>query len=113
VKENYERELENPNTWDFERAETKEPVKPSRVVVSVSFRNEDFSIVSEYAKRHGLKISEFIREAAIKEANGVSSNTLIFAFGSNGIQWSTNSLPNTTRVQTSAVEQDSKGVVTY
>lgn len=36
-----------------------------RAVVSVSMAREDFERVSEYARKHGMKTSEFLRQAAL------------------------------------------------
>lgn len=75
------RDLENPENWDFEQPETRAPVKPSRVVVSVAFQRDDFTMVSEYAERVGKKTSEFIREAAIEKASGKITVKAVFVGG--------------------------------
>ncbi len=36
-----------------------------RAVVSVSMTRDDFERVSEYARKHGMKTSEFLRQAAL------------------------------------------------
>jgi hypothetical protein len=58
--------LTDPNEWDFQEAQTKPPVKGRRAVVSVAFPAEDFQTVSKYAESFGMKISEFIRSAAVE-----------------------------------------------
>lgn len=58
-------ELQNPDNW--EDAGTVRPaVKSPRAVVSVAFSREDFEAVAAYAERHGMKLSEFIRRAALE-----------------------------------------------
>jgi predicted ABC-class ATPase len=59
-------ELQDPDTWEDDgEEEIHSPVKSARAVVSVAFTREDFKRVSDYAERHGLKTSEFIRKAAL------------------------------------------------
>ncbi len=114
MKKKLEQELENPENWDFEHAETKEPFKAPRVVVSVAFRNKDFATVSNYAERMGKKVSEFIREAALNTATGKSSTIVIRASGSTGTIWCGNNLPSSTKVQTFEIKREIKEpVVTY
>ena len=38
-----DRELENAESWDFDNPEVREPVKSSRVVVSVAFARQDMT----------------------------------------------------------------------
>ena len=65
-----EKELQDEATWDFERAERVPPVPASkrRAVVSVAFKIDDFTMIAEYARRAGMKLSEFIRGAALEAA---------------------------------------------
>src|SRR3990172_624134 len=58
-------ELEKPETWDYGQPIRRRGKKGLRAIVSVAFDREDFGRVSECARRHGMKISEFIREAAL------------------------------------------------
>jgi hypothetical protein len=90
------RELEKADTWDFERPEVREPVKASRVVVSVAFKRDDFTRVSEYAKHTGRRTSEFIREAAIDKAAG-SGTILSVDIGGSISQWWTEQMPSYTQ----------------
>ena len=64
------RALEDPDEWDFEGAECHTPARSGRAVVSVDFSSEDFAAVTEAAHQHGLRMSQFIREAAIEKAAG-------------------------------------------
>jgi hypothetical protein len=65
-----DRELEDPNNWDYEAAERRLPAKTRRAIVSVAFPPEDFQRVSKTAEAAGLRLSEFIREAAVKASAG-------------------------------------------
>lgn len=60
--------MDDQAEWDFEHAERRPGVKNARAVVSVAFKRTDFERVSEYAERHNMKTSEFIREAALGAA---------------------------------------------
>ncbi|MBM3942113.1 MAG: hypothetical protein FJ316_04155 [SAR202 cluster bacterium] len=82
-----ERELEKPETWDFEHPQVREPAKASRVVVSVAFRREDFMLVSASAEQSGKKVSEFIRKAALEKASGQGAVTFLRGSGSVGTVW--------------------------
>ncbi len=62
-------EMENAETWDLENAEVRPPVSGRRSVVSVAFPPADLSRVARAARAKGLKLSEFIREAAIEKAS--------------------------------------------
>jgi hypothetical protein len=104
MNKNFEHELENPESWDYEHVETIEPVKSPRVVVSVAFRRHDFETVSDYAEHLGKKTSEFIREAALDKATGRTSKTPIYTSGNKGSLWSISDLPSNTRVSTSEIE---------
>jgi len=63
-----ERALQEPAAWDDDSAEILPPVKAPRAIVSVAFARPDFERVAEYARRHGMKTSEFIRAAALERA---------------------------------------------
>lgn len=89
-------ELEKPETWDFERPEVREPVRSSRVVVSVAFRRGDFELVFGHAKRIGKKTSEFVREAAIEAATGGAAASLTYGSGSAGASWWAAQMPSVT-----------------
>lgn len=61
--------LQNREEWEDDGGEVRQPVKNRRTVVSVAFSREDFERVSQYATKQGVKTSEFIREAALKQAD--------------------------------------------
>jgi hypothetical protein len=58
-------DLQDPDSWDYERAIELPASKKPRAVVSVAFAREDFERVAMAARRDGKKISEFVRDAAI------------------------------------------------
>jgi len=63
-------ELQNPESRDWERAEARPGRKKPRAVVSVAFNRDDFETVAAFAERAGMKLSQFIRSAAIGCAEG-------------------------------------------
>jgi len=65
-----EKELKNAENWDWDRAERRAGRKKPRAVVSVAFNRDDFETVAHYAERAHMKLSEFIRFAAIGCAEG-------------------------------------------
>ncbi len=67
---NQQDDLSNPSNWDFSSAEERTPVKQSRSIVSVAFAQEDFELVAGRAEQMHMKLSAFIREAAIEKALG-------------------------------------------
>ncbi|MDP2744817.1 MAG: hypothetical protein Q8P00_07125 [Dehalococcoidia bacterium] len=103
-----ERELEKSENWDFTQSEVKQPVKASRVVVSVAFRRDEFALVSEYAERIGKKTSEFIREAAVQKAGGQGGEPLVYGSGSGGTSWWIEQMPTTTRTSGTRLEEPNK-----
>lgn len=58
----------NDDSWDFERAERRSSTRPARAVVSVAFNRDDFDQVSATAQAFHMKVSEFIRTAALAAA---------------------------------------------
>jgi hypothetical protein len=58
-------QLENPDVWDFDRAESRPPVRGRRSIVSVALLPADLEVISKCAQEAGMKLSEFIREAAL------------------------------------------------
>jgi hypothetical protein len=61
-------DLEQAETWDFDKAELHPPSKGNRVVVSVAFPRPGFAQVEKCAEHLGMRVSEFIREAALEKA---------------------------------------------
>jgi len=62
------KELEDPATWDSEHGEERPGVRDPRAVVSVAFSAREFQEVAAHARKSGLKLSEFIRDAALAQA---------------------------------------------
>jgi hypothetical protein len=104
-------ELKKAETWDFEKPEVREPVKYSRAVVSVAFRRDDFTQVSEFAGRIGKRTSEFIREAAIEKATGQGAWTVVYGSGSAGSLWWAGQIPTNTLASGSQVEYPEEALV--
>jgi hypothetical protein len=67
LEEDELRELEDEQTWDFDSATIHPPSKSARAIVPVAFGPGDFEQVAEYARRKGLKLSEFIRQAVLDQ----------------------------------------------
>lgn len=62
-------ELQDESMWDGENAQQLPPAeRKARAIVSVAFPGEDFDFVSATARTVGMKLSHFIREAAIEKA---------------------------------------------
>jgi len=61
--------MESGEWEDGGEAEIRQPVKSPRAVVSVSFSATDLERVSDEARRCGMKLSEFVRTAALESAN--------------------------------------------
>ena len=73
-------EPQNPESWDWERAQARPGRKKPRAVVSVAFNREDFETVAAFAERAGMKLSQFIRSAAI----GCAEGKMLVAFLTSG-----------------------------
>lgn len=58
-------ELQEPASWDYENAEPFPGTELPRAAVVVQFSGEDFSRLAKQAERAGMKVSEFIRVAAL------------------------------------------------
>jgi hypothetical protein len=58
-------ELEDEETWDFDRAIVYSPSKTARAVVPVAFGPSDFERVAAYARERGMKLSDLIRQATL------------------------------------------------
>lgn len=64
-----EEELQDPANW--EGAEDVEPApRKARAVVSVGFAAEDLARIAEVAELLNMKLSEFIRTAALEKVKG-------------------------------------------
>jgi hypothetical protein len=72
-----EKELENPENWNFDEAERHEAVRNRRSIVSVAIPSEEFVIIAKAAEREGLKLSQYLREAALEKAKGSNAGRLL------------------------------------
>ena len=77
-----EKELQNPETWDFDQAVVRPGTQKARAVVSVAFARDDFELVASAARQSEMKTSEFIRGAALAKAK---SSTHVTSLGWSGI----------------------------
>jgi hypothetical protein len=62
-------ELEDPTTWDYEGAERRPGVDAPRATIAVTFGSDDLELVERCAERLGMRMSEFIRQAAVERAS--------------------------------------------
>ena len=91
AQEMTDKELEDSTNWDLDHSEELEPSgRKARAVVSVGFDGQDFATVSQAARASGMKVSQFIRAAAVERA---SSPSLFVSFGAvlvetKGLWWS-------------------------
>jgi hypothetical protein len=58
-------QLEREDEWAWNDSVAKPAVKRPRAVVSVAFNRYDFERLDQYAERHGIKLSELIRQGAL------------------------------------------------
>ena len=63
-----EEELEREDTWDLEAAKVHKPRSSRRTVVSVGMSSDEFRLIARSAERASMKVSEFIRDAAVEKA---------------------------------------------
>ena len=105
MNKNKNSELERLDNWDVDKAEVKLPVKPSRLVVSVSFQRDDFERISKHAALLGKKTSQFIRDTVI-EKTLKQSEPVFFSICSHslGAAWITDQLPPITLVSGNQIE---------
>lgn len=64
-----EQELEKTENWDLENAERRPGSSQARAVVSVAFPRGDFERVAAAAERAKMRLSEYIRRAALEKAD--------------------------------------------
>lgn len=98
-------ELQNPDNW--EDAGTVHPAaKSPRAVVSVAFSREDFDEVADYAKQHGMKISEFIRRATLERISPKQQRAVVMSV-TGGVQTSYTAIaPPRPRVEVKTPQPD-------
>jgi uncharacterized protein (DUF1778 family) len=71
-------DLEKQDNWDLEKAQLRQPVRAPRVVVSVAFADHEFDLVEAAAEESGLRVSTFIREAAVRRAEASRDRGVVF-----------------------------------
>ncbi len=72
-REMSDEELRDESMWDFENAEQlPPPERKARAIVSVAFPGADFDYVSQAARNADVRLSHFIREAAIEKASAAT-----------------------------------------
>ena len=54
--------------WETEAAKTHQPRTTRRAILSVAFSSEDLELINEAAVAAEMKVSEFVRNAAIDRA---------------------------------------------
>ena len=88
MKDKDSKELRDPENWDWEHAQSRPGRKKPRAVVSVAFSRDDFDRVAVCAERADMKLSEFIRSAALQCAGGTGGSSSV-SVGSQGfpITW--------------------------
>lgn len=60
-----ERELMDPDAWDWENAEVLEPVPNPGAVLEVRFEREEFSALTRLAREEGIGPVEYLRRLAL------------------------------------------------
>ena len=58
---------DDPEMWDYEHAEYPPPVENVGAVVAVRFDVDDFTSVAWCAEELGMKLTAFVREAALEK----------------------------------------------
>jgi hypothetical protein len=93
-------EMQDPASWEFVANEKYERPRKARAVVSVAFSRDDFEDVERYAMRHRMRVSEFIRGAALDRlhaAERASSIGSVSAGGTADVTAYFGIVPSTTR----------------
>ena len=62
------KELESDDTWDHDSGALMPPATNRRTVVSVAFPYEDIGKIRRAAEHQSMKLSEYIRSAAVDHA---------------------------------------------
>ncbi len=59
------RELQDPGSWDWDRAELHPPSRDRRVTLAVEFTSEEFGRVSLAAEDAGVLTTDFVRRTVL------------------------------------------------
>lgn len=81
---NHGDDINRDDDWDLDQAEIHQPPKNPRAVVSVAFPRNDFRKVSEAAAISEMKVSEFIRTAALERAEHVAGSSHSYSMSTSG-----------------------------
>lgn len=84
MEHNNDKDYNQDDEWALDQAETHEPPKNPRAIVSVAFPRDDFSKVSEAASASNMKVSEFIRTAALERAERVMGTSRTYSMSTSG-----------------------------
>lgn len=60
------RELENPDTWDWENEVAHGPSSSPGAYIRVLFVDDELTRVAECARRHNMELTEFIRTSVLE-----------------------------------------------
>ena len=63
-----ERELMDPDTWDWDTAEVLEPAANPGVVVAARLAREELIRVERAARDEGVTLSEYMKQSALMRA---------------------------------------------
>ena len=69
-----ERELMDPETWDWESVVELEPVANPGVVVAIRLSREEFSHVDRAARAEDMMLTEYMKQSALRRAMQDVSN---------------------------------------
>jgi uncharacterized protein (DUF1778 family) len=69
------RELEDPDSWDFENVQIHQPVAHRRAVVSVALSRDAFRDIASAARDCGMTVTGFVRLAAIEKAERLNNHS--------------------------------------
>lgn len=63
-----ERELMDPETWDWDSAEVLPPVPASYTITEIHLSRDELALLDRAAQAEGLTVSAYLRQAALERA---------------------------------------------
>lgn len=60
------KELEDPESWDFDTVQVLPPVKNPMAIVKVTFNRDELNHVETMARQRGMSLIAFIKESALR-----------------------------------------------
>lgn len=63
-----ERELMDPETWDWDSAEVLPPVPASSTITEIHLSREELALVDRAAQAEGMTLAAYLRHAALERA---------------------------------------------